>query len=92
MSFLDDLKAGGQAALQAASNSVGNAVQSGLNSLGGVDNTPRTSNTAPTPDIAAIGARAQAALSNLSNSKLGGISIPLVIAAGLAAFLILRKR
>lgn len=82
---LDQLKTG-------VLRAVGSAGNDAINKLTGAENVPTTSNTAPTPDVAAYFARMQQQLQSASGAQIAGISVPLLIALGLGVYLIAKRK
>jgi hypothetical protein len=78
-----------------ASGFVVNLAQAGAGALSGrvegaINNAPRSSNTAPTPDVTAIAARPD--VSTFTSATAFGVSLPLLLVGGGALlFLALRK-
>jgi hypothetical protein len=89
MNFLDDLKNIGKSALQNLGNTASAYVESGINSVTGADNATRTSNTSPAPDVTY---KMGQAIQNIGSAKVGGVSLVLVAALGLAVVLMIRRK
>lgn len=89
MSVLDDLKNIGQSALNNLGDTASGYIDSGLNSLIGSDNTPRTSNTSPAPDVTYKMAQA---VQSIGTAKAFGVPMILIAALGLGIVLMIRRK
>jgi len=56
---------------------------------GSINNAPRSSNTAPTPDVAAAAARP--GVSTFVNAKAFGVSIPILLVGAVAVIYLIRR-
>ena len=88
--LLDDLTKIANDTTLALAQKASVSLQKEVNKIG--DRPPQTQNNSPMPDFTAMAARAQESAAGFMDSKVFGIGMPLLLAAGVAAYLILRRK